>query len=571
MTVNVWLPLEVDVVRATRRPQQGPPTGGAADTVFVNGPVYTVDAARSWTDAVAVRDGRIAALGGEAVRALVGRRTEVIDIAGKMLLPGFIDAHVHPIMGGVERALCDLTGTSSSADCLTRITQYARRHTGRAWILGGGWSMDHFPSGTPSRRDLDHVVPDRPVYLVNRDHHGAWVNSRALELSGVGADTPDPPDGRIERERDGAPQGTLHEGATMLVAAHAPATSPAEYVAGLAEGQRHLHSLGITGWQDAIIGPYLGHRDTLSTYLEFAASGRLTARVAGALWWDRDRGEDQLGELVARRAAGQAGRFRADTVKIMQDGVCENFSAAMLDPYLDGHGRLTANNGHSFVEATALARYVIRLDAEGFQVHFHAIGDRAVRESLDAVAAARAANGWNDHRHHIAHIQVIHPDDIGRFRDLGVAANMQPLWARANAQMLDLTIPFLGYPRSDRQYPFASLRGSGAVLAAGSDWPVSSPDPLHGIHVAVNRILPDLSDAFLPAERLTLGDALAAYTIGSAFVSHLDHETGSIEPGKYADLTVVDRNLFASAPAAIADSRVEMTFVQGALVHAGAG
>src|SRR6266542_113371 len=205
MTVNVWLPLEVDVVRATRRPQQGPPTGGAADTVFVNGPVYTVDAARSWTDAVAVRDGRIAALGGEAVRALVGRRTEVIDIAGKMLLPGFIDAHVHPIMGGVERALCDLTGTSSSADCLTRITQYARRHTGRAWILGGGWSMDHFPSGTPSRRDLDHVVPDRPVYLVNRDHHGAWVNSRALELSGVGADTPDPPDGRFERVRDGAP------------------------------------------------------------------------------------------------------------------------------------------------------------------------------------------------------------------------------------------------------------------------------------------------------------------------------------------------------------------------------
>ncbi len=571
MAESVTVPVEVDVMRANPTVRPGPPPGGTADTVFVNGGVYTVDAARSWTDAVAVRDGRIAALGGEAVRALTGHRTEVIDLAGKLLLPGFIDAHVHPIMGGTERALCDLTGTSSSAECLTRITRYARQHPDRAWILGGGWSMDQFPGGTPSRRDLDDVVPDRPVYLVNRDHHGAWVNNRALELAGVGKDTPDPADGRIERERDGTPQGTLHEGATMLVAAHAPATTPAEYAAGLAEGQRHLHSLGITGWQDAIIGPYLGHRDTLSTYLEFATSGRLTARVAGALWWDRDRGEDQLDELLERRSAGQAHRFRADTVKIMQDGVCENFTAAMLDPYLDGRGRPTANNGHSFIEAEALARYVTRLDAEGFQVHFHAIGDRGVRESLDAVAAARAANGWNDHRHHIAHIQVIHPDDIGRFRELGVAANMQPLWATADAQMLDLTIPFLGYPRSDWQYPFASLRRSGAVLAAGSDWPVSSPDPLQGIHVAVNRVLPETGEAFLPAERLVLGDAIAAYTIGSAWVSHLDHETGSVEPGKYADLIVLDRNPFAAEPAAIADSRVEMTFVQGALVHAVAG
>jgi predicted amidohydrolase YtcJ len=546
------------------------PARAPADIAFVNGPVYTVDAARSWTDAVAVHLGRITALGGDAVRPLIGPATEVIDLTGRLLLPGFIDAHVHPIMGGAERALCDLTGTSSAAECLSRITAYAQRHPDRTWILGGGWSMDQFRDGTPSRFDLDAVVPDRPVYLTNRDHHGAWVNTRALDVAGVGPRTPDPADGRIEREGDGFPQGTLHEGATMLVAKHAPPTTAAEYAAGLAEGQRYLHSLGITGWQDAIIGPYLGHQDTLHTYLELAGSGGLTARVAGALWWDRSRGEEQIGDLVDRRAAGRVGRFRADTVKIMQDGVCENFSAAMLDPYLDGQGRPTGNRGHSFIDAAALATYVTRLDAEGFQVHFHAIGDRGVRESLDAVAAARAANGWHDHRHHIAHIQVIHPFDIGRFRDLGVAANMQPLWAAADGQMRDLTIPFLGEIRSQWQYPFSSLRASGAVLAAGSDWPVSSPDPLRGIHVAVNRMLPGNGhpgEPFLPGERLAIGDAVAAYTIGSAWVSHLDHQAGSIETGKYADLIVLNRNPFAGEPDAIADTRVEMTFVQGALVH----
>ncbi len=553
-----------------RPDEPSPAADGSADVAFVNGPVYTVDAARSWTDAVAVRGGRIAALGGAAVRPLISPATEVIDLAG-LLLPGFIDAHVHPIMGGTERALCDLTGTSSAAECLDRIAAYARRHPDRTWILGGGWSMDHFPGGAPARYDLDTVVPDRPACLTNRDRHGAWVNTRALDLAGVGPGTPDPVDGRIERETDGSPQGTLHEGAAMLIAKHAPQATAAEYAAGLAEGQRFLHALGITGWQDAIIGPYLGQQDTLHAYLALADAGRLTARVAGALWWDRGKGEEQIGDLVDRRKAGQAGRFRANTVKIMQDGVCENFSAAMLDPYLDVHGMPTGGYGHSFIDATALARYVIRLDAEGFQVHFHAIGDRGIRESLDAVAAARAANGWNDHRHHIAHVQVIHPDDIGRFRDLGVAANMQPLWAMADAQMRELTIPFLGHPRSTWQYPFSSLRASGAVLAAGSDWPVSSPNPLHGIHVAVNRTLTGnghTPEPFLPDEGLTLVDALAAYTIGSAWVSHLDDQAGSIQTGKYADLVVLDRNPFAAEPDKIADAQVEMTFVQGTAVYA---
>src|SRR5260370_9867105 len=183
-------------------------TGARADVDFVNGPVYTVDAARSWTDAVAVRGGRIAAVGGGAVRPLIGAGTEVIDLAGKLLLPGFVDAHVHPVMGGTERALCDLTGTSSAAECLGRIADYAREHPDRTWILAGGWSMDQFPRGTPSRLDLDAVVPGRPVHLTNPDHHGTGANTRALELAGVGSATPHPQGGRVGRGRRRTPAGS---------------------------------------------------------------------------------------------------------------------------------------------------------------------------------------------------------------------------------------------------------------------------------------------------------------------------------------------------------------------------
>jgi hypothetical protein len=255
-------------------------------------------------------------------------------------------------------------------------------------------------------------------------------------------------------------------------------------------------------------------------------------------------------------------------VKIMQDGVAENFTAGMIDPYFDGCGCRTAGSGLSYVDPAALREYATELDAHGFQLHFHAIGDRAVRESLDAVAAARGANGPNDHRHHLAHLQVVHPDDVPRFAALGVTANMQPLWATHEPQMDELTIPFLGPERASWQYPWADLRASGARLAAGSDWSVSSANPLEGIHVAVNRSEPGLTGpAFLPDQRLDLATALHAYTMGSAYVNHLDRETGSIEVGKLADLAVLDRDPFTGPVEEIAATRVLQTFVEGERVH----
>lgn len=542
-----------------------------ADTVFAGGTVFTSNAVRSTASAVAVSGDRIVAVGHDDVRDLIGPKTDVVDLAGRMLVPGFQDAHVHPVWGGLDMLRCDLGDLLTRNDYLARIGEYAAAHPELEWVLGGGWSMSGFPGGTPLASDLDTVVPDRPAFLPNRDGHGAWVNSRALELAGVTKDTPDPADGRIERDAAGNPTGTLHEGAMALVNHLLPRTEDATLVEALQVGQAHLHSFGITGWQDAIIGFYGDAGDAGPAYRTASEQGLLTGRVVGAIWWDRSRGVEQIPDLVAKRDAYSHGGFRATSIKIMQDGVAENFTAAMIDPYLDGHGHPTINDGISFVPPEVLAEAAPALDALGFQLHFHAIGDRAVRESLDAIEMAIAANGRSDHRHHIAHIQVIHPEDIHRFRELGVAANMQSLWAALEPQMVELTLPFLGEPRSSWQYPFGDLLRSGATLAAGSDWSVSTPDPLAAIHVAVNRkSAPAHSEGeyeeFLPEQAIDLGTSITAYTAGSAYVNHLD-DCGTIAVDKLADLVVLDRDPFVHPAEEIGETRVLQTFVGGRRVY----
>jgi predicted amidohydrolase YtcJ len=579
--------------------------GQQAELVFAGGAVYTADASRRRVvpaaaadgrpaSAVAVVGGRIEVIGNAAdgeIQDLIGPATEVVDLRGRALLPGFQDAHVHPAFAGITMIGCNLMGSGSLDEALARISDFARQHPDREWIAGSGWRMEWFPGGTPDRQTLDAVTDGRPAYLSNRDGHGAWANTRALELAGIDARTPDPADGRIERELDGGPQGTLHEGAANLVGRLLPDLAVEERLVGLLLAQQHMHARGITAWQDAIVGDYLGSPDPLPVYLAAAASGQLTARVEGALWWDRTRGGEQLPDILTRRERGRAPRFRANTVKIMQDGVAENFTAGMLEPYLDPTGCHEHGSGLSYVDPAALRDYVSQLDALGFQVHLHAIGDRAVREALDAIEAARAANGGphdgdlgdhgnapdtygvssRDNRHHIAHLQVVHPDDVPRFAALDVTANMQGLWAAHEPQMDELTIPFIGPERTQRQYVFGDLLRSGARLAAGSDWAVSSANPLRAIHVAVNRSLqgaigPD-AEPFLPSQSLELAAALAAYTIGSAYVNHLDDDTGSIERGKLADLVVLDRDPFTHPVAEIGSTGVLATYVQGEPVY----
>ena len=555
-------------------------TGGAVYTPDATGrrlvPAGGAEASKSGGAAVAVRGGRVVAVGAHGdrdVRDAAGPGCEVVDLNGRALLPGFQDAHAHPAFAGLTMVRCNLIGAQSLDEALARIARYIAGHPDAEWIAGSGWRMEWFASGTPSRQLLDQHTGGRPAFLVNRDVHGAWANTRALELAGIGPGTPDPPDGRIEREADGGPQGTLHEGAATLVGRHVPAASLEEKVQGLLLAQQHLHERGITAWQDAIVGDYLGNPDPLPAYLAAAQAGKLTARVRGALWWDRHRGGDQFEELLARREEGQAGRFTAGTVKIMQDGVAENFTAGMIEEYLDSCGCQGGERGLSYVPPDVLREQVTRLDAAGFQVHLHAIGDRAVREALDAVQAARTANGPSGGRHHIAHLQVMHPADVPRFAALGVTANIQALWAAHEPQMDELTIPFLGPERAERQYLFGDLLRSGARLAAGSDWAVSSANPMRAVHVAVNRSLPGAvgaeAEPFLPAQGLELAEALAAYTAGSAYVNHLDGDggTGAIEPGMLADLVVLERDPFAHPPGDLGSTRVLATYVQGDAVY----
>ncbi|MEV7385998.1 amidohydrolase [Streptomyces sp. NPDC091215] len=542
-----------------------------ADTVFLGGPVHTVDAAHPWCTAVAVRGGRITATGREHdVRDLIGPRTEVVDLHGRLLLPGFQDAHVHPVFAGLQLLECDLSSADSADGYLRVIADYAARHPERAWITGGGWTFTGFGGPMPTRDQLDTVVGDRPAYLSVRDVHSAWVNSRALELAGIDERTDDPVGGRIERDGNGRPTGVLHEQAMSLVARLLPEPSAADLQNALACAQRHLHALGVTAWQDALVGSFGGQPDPFDVYLEGARSGLLTARVRAALWWDPDRGQDQLDDLIERRGRGRADRFTAGAVKMIQDGIPENGTAALTEPYLDNCGCPTANRGLSMVEPALLNKAVAQLDSHGFQLHFHAIGDRALTEILDALEYARVANGDTGLRHHIAHLQVVRPEDIPRFRALGATATIQPLWAAHDDQMDDLCIPVLGRQRAAWQFPFGDLRRAGVALAGGSDWGVTSADPVLGIHVAVNRVLPGAHgerDVFLPEQRIDLAAAIHAYTSGSAYVNHLD-DTGSVTVGNRADLVLLDRNPFDEPPEDIAGTRVLRTYVEGTLVHA---
>jgi predicted amidohydrolase YtcJ len=523
---------------------------------------------------VATRGREIVAVGADReVIAAAGPGADVVDSAGKLVSAGFIDAHLHPIMGGRELGLCNLTEARSQEQCLDLIAAYVAANPEVPWIQGGGWTMDHFPGGTPRRELLDAIVPDRPVLLRNRDHHGSWANSAALRVAGITADTPDPRDGRIERDPDGAPTGSLHEGATMLVAKYEPEVTTEDYYEGLLRGQEECLRLGITGWQDALLSHHPPTVDMIDAYKLACERGTLRARVTGAILWDRNRGTDQLQDIVARsRGVAPAIRdwFRADSVKFVVDGVVENFSAAMSKPYLDPCGHTTDNRGMSFLDAHTLKRVVAAVDRHGLQAHFHAIGDRAVTEALDAVEHARRENPGSRVRHHLAHVQVVLKHDIPRFAQLDAAANIQPLWARHEPQMDELTLPFIAEELAERQYPFRDLLASGARLVAGSDWPVSSASPIEGIHVAVNRTPENRADefpAFLPDQRIPLSVAWEAYTEGSAYVNGREDRTGRLAPGFLADLVVLDRNPFDGDPLDIATSQVESTWVDGDCVY----
>lgn len=531
-----------------------------ADVCIVDGRVFDGRIGTADT-AVAIRGERIIAIGSDdEIRALAGPDTRMIDAAGGGILPGFVDAHIHAAFAGVERLSCDLTSATSVDETLSLIAAAAAT-TGAEWITGGGWSHELFPH--PTRQMLDAIVPDRPVALSDAGHHTLWVNSRALELAGVDRDTPAPPNGHIHHDEQGDPTGYLNETAAELVGRIVPPSTDAEIAAGLLDAQEFLWTLGITGWHEAILGEYNGKADCTAGYLATIADGTLRSRTSGALWVPPGTTAAQVPALVERfialRAANAAGGFETSTAKAMVDGVPHGETAALLEPYCSHAG-----SGELHIDAEALEALVVALDAEGFAMHLHIMGDRGVRVALAAVEAARRANGTGQ-RHHFAHLSMVHPDDARRFGPLGITANIQGLWASVDPAV----VPMIGDARMRAGYPFRAIADSGAAIAMGSDWPVSPADPWLAIHVAVNRTLPGPdgtpSEPLDATQRLTLTEALAAYTSGSAEL--VLGGGGMLRVGARADIAVSTVDPFAIPTEALISVGTAVTVVGGAVVH----
>jgi len=523
-----------------------------ATLVLRGGQVYTVDAARTWASAVAIKDGRIVYAGDDrGVAPYAGRGTRIVELEGRMVLPGFHDSHVHPVTGGLRLVRCGLNDATSVDQLSAAVRACAAAAPSTQWLVGNGWEPRLFaPARGPRRSTLDELVPDRPAYLATPDGFTAWVNSRALGIAAIDGKTPDPPGGQIDRDATtGEPTGVLRGTAVNLVRQKIPPATAAEYREGLRRSLAMANRFGITSLIDAA-----ADQSVLEQYLAADRDGELTARVVASQRIDLARGVDQVKELTSRRDRFRSRRLRADSAKIFLDGEFITFTAALLEPYAskpEARGTLNA-------EPDAVTALVRRLDAEGFQVHMHVIGDRAVRVALDAFASAREANAPGDRRHQLSHLELVDPADLPRFRRLGVTANIQPLLAFGPGYLGEV-VPLLGPERARRLFPYASLFSSGAPMVVSSDWPAPSMNPLEIIQAALTN--------GEPGQILHLPELIAAYTIGGAWLARFEALTGSIEVGKAADLVVLDRNVFDVSPGDLRHVRVLLTLLEGRPVY----
>ena len=540
------------------------------DTLLTNGRIYTVDAEESWAEALAIREGRIVYVGSNAgAEIFAADAARRIDLQGRLVMPSFQDVHIHPISGGLNYTTCPLYEAQNIAQVQAAVGACAKANPDAEVIRGAGWSWDIFAAGEhPTKMHLDAVVTERPVVITDSDGHTLWLNSAALKYAGIDSNTPDPDGGEIGR-REGSmePDGTLYEGpAWDLVNNKLPPISDEERRDGLLYAQKHLNALGVTAIQDAYVRLNGTEPDkSLPVYAAMRESGELNLRVSAALYWDPALGMEQVSAMGEAREQYSGGRLVVNTVKIWADGILETHTAKMLEPYSDKPD----DTGFLMVARENIMQAVPLLDSQGYQVHIHAIGDATVRYALDAFELARETNGQRDSRHLTAHTQVVNPDDVTRFADLDVIGGFTPYWFKADKYVTEINPPQLGEVRMGQMYPVRSIIESGGRVAFGSDWTVSTADPLLGIETAITHLDPEgePTPEFMPGERLSLAQAIAAYTIDAAYANFLDEDTGSIEVGKYADLIVLSDNLFERAPEHISEVRVEVTLLEGEVVY----
>jgi predicted amidohydrolase YtcJ len=542
------------------------PSGG--DLLIRNAQVYTVDPSRPWAQAVAVKGGRIAAVGDDAEAvAAAPRHAREVDAAGRLVLPGFIDAHNHVRLGSDTEAV-QLGGATTLDEVRAAIGAYADAHPDRGWIVAEGWSYSALPEPRrPRAEDLDGVAPGRAVIVLSYDVHNAWLNREAMARFGIGRGTVSVPFGHVELDDAGEPTGFVTDFAVMglsragnaALAAQIPNFAPASAYRRLVHSLELAAACGIT----TIVEPQ-NSVDDLHLFARARDEGDLRSRLIAALFHLPGTTAAELDEFEEARRTYDDDRFRVGPVKLYIDDVAESHTAALLEPYADD----PSTSGGTFYEPPAFAEAIVELERRGFQTFTHAIGDRGIRTALDAVAHARRTHGPRDARHQLVHVELVHPDDLGRFAELGVVACMQP--RHAAPDVVDVWREVVGSARRSLPFPWRSLAEHGAVLALSSDWNVAQMEPLIGIYSALTRADLNGGGAWTTDQTLDLEAAIHGYTMGSAFANFIEEDRGSVTLGKAADLVVLSRDLFGLEPAEILGTRVDLTIVDGRIVH-GAG
>ena len=535
-----------------------------ADIVYTSGKVFTVNNAAPWAEAVAIKDGKFLAVGSnDDIAAVTGDTTDVFDLRGNLVTPGLVDPHTHAFEDYHSNNFAfSIQDKSSPESILAEVKAYAAANPDKEWITGGNWPVPMFPGDNPHRDLLDQVISDRPVCLTDMSAHSFWCNTKALEVTGImNPDNEIPPGAVIERDADGTPSGTVREHAIGLVRRTIPAVPHEEWVATGRGFMQWFSSLGVTSTQIAA-----GNHAHLSAARELEDQGELSVRLVFALnynYFDSPETKEQEGEF-----AFQAHEFKTEFIdpshiKIFMDGTPNAYAAWMLEKYPG-----TDSYGTGYYQPHELVALYKKFTGKGLGVMSHAIGDRSVREVLNAIEAVKEAYPDTNVRHHITHTAMVHDDDVPRFAELGVAFEVAPVLV-ASKPLQELMLPIIGEKYlNDYANPRRAI-DSGAVVGTGSDWQVAFMDPWKRIEYMVTRMDPDDREAaqMMPPNAISVGEAITIYTLGPAYAINKDKEIGSIEVGKYADMIVLDRDLFEIDPLEIAGTKVLTTVFAGKVVY----
>ena len=547
----------------------------AADIVFKNGAIYTVDADNPWAEAVAINGKKISFVGdNKNVQSFVSDGTKVVDLKGKMMLPGFHDSHVHPLDMGLALTRCNLFDLSDKELYLKEITKCAQEQSDEEFVIGMGFWLPDYDPNSLTKSDLDRIIPDKPAAFMDMDGHSVWVNSKMLELAEIDKDTPDPRGGVIIRDPNtGEPTGLFLDDAMFLVDFLFFEIESQESYDGATQALAMMSSGGITSFVEAMT--FDGYEEL---FREMDSNGDLNFRVNLSLWVDpsQDNRKEQLEIIKEQYSNDKSSHVRTNMVKLFIDQGIETQTGSVFEPYYDKEGNHTENYGLLSFDQDDLVFYVTELERAGFQIHMHISGDNAIRIGLDSLEESRNTNNLSDTRNTISHVYLVHPDDVFRFAELDVVPNYQAFWAYKADGWYEEIESSLGQERAETLFPFSDLHDAGAKIVLGSDWPVTTFEPLKIIEVGLTRQNPYNDDDSASShtilnerQRLDLETLIEAYTINGAYLMQQEEITGSVEVGKYADLVVLEKNLFEVAPSEIGEVKVIMTFFEGNQVFNG--